>query len=83
MKFIEFSTKVSKPTKFRVFREDSPNVGHFLKIYLIRNTIGSRLKRVATGSVSKKYQTSLSAQFSKTFLENVSFDIVCTNFHSQ
>ena len=33
--------------------------------------MGSGLKRLATGSVSKRYQTSLFVQLSKTILENV------------
>ena len=33
--------------------------------------MGSGLKRLTTGSVSKRYQTSLAAQLSKTLLENV------------
>ena len=33
------------------------------------------MKRVATGEVSKKYQTILFAQLSKTLLENVNFDL--------
>ena len=43
--------------------------------------LGSELKRVATGSVSKKYQTSLFFQLSKPFLENVNFDRVCRIFN--
>ena len=48
----------------------------------IRNTIGSGLKRVATGSVSK-YPTSLFAQLSKTLLENVNFNLKCPLFNIQ
>ena len=39
--------------------------------------MGSGLKRLATGSVSKRYQTSVFAQLSKTLLENVHFDLNC------
>ena len=42
-----------------------------------------RIERVATGSVSKRYQTSLSAQRSKPLLENVSFDLIYPMFNSQ
>ena len=45
--------------------------------------MGSGLKRLATGSVSKRYQTSLFAQLSKTLLENVHFDINCQVFNFQ
>ena len=47
------------------------------KFTTIGNTIGSRLKRVASDSVTKKYQTNLYAQFPKTSLENVNFDFSC------
>ena len=43
--------------------------------------MGSGLKRLATGSVSKIYQTSLFAQLSKTILENVHFDHICEVFY--
>ena len=49
----------------------------------IRNTIGSGLKRVATGSVSNRCQTSFLAQISKTLLENVNFDLFCPIFGIQ
>ena len=49
----------------------------------MRNIIGSGLKCVATGSVSKRYQTSLFAQISKTFLENVIFDRIYPIFNIQ
>ena len=46
----------------------------------IRNTIGSELKRVATGgSVAKRYQPSLFAQLSKSLLENVNFRLTKTS----
>ena len=35
--------------------------------------MGSRLKRVAAGSVSERYQTRFCSQFSKNFIENVKF----------
>ena len=57
MKFIEFTTKVSKFPKVFYFRQHSPNFGPFPKFSSIRNTIGSGLKRVATGSISKRYRT--------------------------
>ena len=48
--------------------------------------MGSGLKRLATGSVSKRYQTSLFAQLSKTIPENVhivleNFDHICQVFN--
>ena len=45
--------------------------------------MGSGMKCLATGSVSKIYQTSLFAQLSKTLHENVHFDLFCQvlNFH--
>ena len=46
-----------------------------------RNIIGSGLKRVATGSNSKRYHTSSFAQHSKILLENVNFDLILTNFN--
>ena len=55
----------------------------FKKYTSIRNTIGSGLKCVATGSVSKIYQTSLFAQLSKTLLENVNFDLIYAIFNVQ
>ena len=39
--------------------------------------MGSGLKRSATGSVSKRSQTSVFAQPSKTLLENVEHDLNC------
>ena len=39
--------------------------------------MGSGLKRLATGSVSERSQTSVFAQLSKTLLENVHFDLIC------
>ena len=55
MKFIEFTTKESKCPNFFIFDDIVPFLDPFRKIILIRNTIGSGLKRVATGSVSKRY----------------------------
>ena len=45
--------------------------------------MGSGLKLLATGIVSKRYQTNLFAQLSKTLLENVHLDRICQvfNFH--
>ena len=54
MKFIEFPTKVSKFPNF-IFDNIVPILDIFRKFTSIRNTIGSGLKRVATGSVSKRY----------------------------
>ena len=41
------------------------------------------MKRVATDSVSKGYQTGLFAQFLKILLENVNFDHICSIFNIQ
>ena len=43
--------------------------------------MGSGLKRLATGSVSERYQTSMFAQLSKTILENLHFDHICQVFN--
>ena len=51
----------------------------FRKFTSIRNTIGSGLKRVATGSVSKRYQT----LHKNTIFENVFFDLISPLFNSQ
>ena len=75
MKFIEFTTKVSNLRTFRIFENIVPNLYPLRKYTSKRNTIGSGLKRVATGSVSKRYQTSLFAQLSTLFLENVNFHL--------
>ena len=53
------------------------------EITSIRNTTGSILKYVATGSVSKRYRTNLLAQLSKTSLENVNFDFICPIYKFQ
>ena len=60
MKFIEFPTKVSKFPNF-IFDNIVRILDTFPKFTSIRNTIRSRLKRVATGSVFKRYQTSVLA----------------------
>ena len=72
--------KVSKFPNVLYFRKHSPNFGPFAKFTSIRKTISSGLKRVATGSVSKRYQTSVFAQLSKTLLETESFDLFCPIF---
>ena len=43
--------------------------------------MGSGLKRLAAGRVSKRYQTSLFDQLSKTILENVHFDHIYQVFN--
>ena len=64
--------------KFR-FSSVSNNLVPFLDLFRnftsIRKTMGSKLKRLATGSVSKRYETNLFAQLSKSLLENVHFDL--------
>ena len=83
MKFLEFTTKVSKFLNFFIFDNIVPIFGHFREFTSIRNIISSGLKRVATGSVTKRYQTDLFAQRSKTILENVIFDLICPKFNIQ
>ena len=85
MKLVEFTTKVSKVPIFLKFRQHSPNFRPFPKSYLqsdltIRKLMGSGLKRLATGSVSKRYQTGLFAQLSKTIVENVTSTIFVKYF---
>ena len=85
MKFIKFSTKVSKFPNFHFRRHfgrrtftttfDVQILDPLRKFTSIRNTIGSGLTRVATGNVSKIYQTNLFAQLIEILLENVSFDL--------
>ena len=70
---IEFTRKVSKFPNFFVFDNIVPTLDPFRKFTSIRNIIGSRLKRVATGSVSKRYQTGLFTQLSKTLHKNSKF----------
>ena len=55
---------------FRIFSffDNSPNFGRSTQIYFIKPE-GSALKRVATGSVSKRYQTSLIHNFQKRYLK--------------
>ena len=69
VKFIEFTTKVSKFPNFILFRQPSPNFGDFPKFTSIRNTLGSGLKRVATGSVSKNVRQIYLHKFQKRYLE--------------
>ena len=47
---------------FYSFRQHSPTLDPFRKYTSIRNTIGSKMNRVATGGASKRYQTRLFAQ---------------------
>ena len=68
MKFIEFTTKVSKFPIFFIFDNIVPILNTFGKFTSIRITIGSGLKNLGTDSVSKRYQTTLFAQLSKTLL---------------
>ena len=82
MNFIDFTTMVSKFLNF-IFDNIVSILDPFRKFTSIRNTIGCGLKRVTTGSNSKKYQTGLFAQRSKTFLENVNFDLVYPIFEIQ
>ena len=57
----------------------------FRKFTSMRKPIGSGLKRVVTGSVSERYQTSLCAQLSKKILEkiNIFSDLICEIFNIQ
>ena len=70
MKLVEFTTKLSKV----------PILDPFRNLTSIRKLMGSGLKRLATGSVSKRYQTSSFAQLSKTIHENVQLDQICQVF---
>ena len=81
MKLIEFTTKCFQ--NFFIFDNIVPILDPFRKFTSIRSIIGSGLKRVITGSVSKRFQTSLFAQLSKTSLENVIFDLICQIFSIQ
>ena len=83
MKFFEFTTNVSEFPNFFEFDNQVTNLEPFRKYTSIRKPIGSGLKRVATGSVTKRYQTSLFAQLSKTLLEKVNFDLICPIFNIQ
>ena len=73
MNFVGFTTKVSKVPIFLFFDHMVPLLDAFRKFTSIRKPIGSGLKRVTTGSVSKRYQTSLFAQ--KNLLENVNVGV--------
>ena len=60
------------------FRQQIPTFGPFPKFTSIRKTEGSGLKRVATASVSRRYQITVFFflhNFQKTLLENVNFDL--------
>ena len=72
IKFVELRTKVSKFPNVLYFQQHRPNFGPFPKVTLIRNTKGSRLKRVATGRVSERYQIPLIIVCT-TLLENLNF----------
>ena len=74
MKFIEFTTYVSNFRIFSFLENIVPILDLFIKLYFDQKPIGSGLKRVATGSILKRYQTSLFAQSIKTLLGNVNFD---------
>ena len=82
MQFIEFITKVSKFLIFSFFFDNIvPIFVTLRKFTSIRITISSGLERVATGSVSKRCQTSLFIQLSKTLLESVNSDLICPVFN--
>ena len=83
MKFIWFTTKVSKFPNFLYFQQHSTIFGPFRKFTSIRNTKSSWLLRVTTGSVSETYQTNFFAQLPKTLLENVNFDLIYPIFYIQ
>ena len=78
-KFTELTAKMSNFLNF-IFDNIVPILDTFLKLTSIRNIIGSGLKRLATGSVPKRYQTSLFVQRSNTLLENVNFNLICPIF---
>ena len=83
MKFIEFTTKFSKFRTCFVFDNIVSILDLFRNFTSIRNTKRSGLRRVVTGSISKRYYTSLFAQLSKISLENVKFDLICPMFNIQ
>ena len=63
--------KVSE--RFFIFDNIVPILYPFRKFTSIRNTIGSGLKLVATGSVSKRYQITPFAQRSENFTRKRKF----------
>ena len=67
VKFIEITTKLSKFPKFFIFDNIVPILDPLPTFTSMRNTIGSGLKRVATGGVSKK----LSDKFICTTFKNI------------
>ena len=81
---MNLSSLQQKCQKFQfssIFDNIVPILDPFRNPTSIRKLMGSGLKRLATGSVSKRYQTSLFAQLSKTILENVHFDHICQVFY--
>ena len=70
-----------KASELSLFSTTVPIFDRFRKYTSIKNTIGSGLKRVFTGSISKIYQTSLFAHISKPLLENVNFDLIYPIFN--
>ena len=85
MEFLEFTTNVSSFPSFLNFRQPSNNL-ETQKFTSSRKPNGSGLKRVAVGSVSESYQTSVCAPFSKKCIfENVKlfFDLICEIFNIQ
>ena len=75
MKFIEFQQRCQSFRTFFIFDNIVLILDPFRKFTSIGNTIDSGLKRRATGSASKRYQTSLFSQLSKILLENLSFEL--------
>ena len=84
MNFFQFTAKVSKFQTFFFFDNIVPVLDTLRKFNFDQNyhriIIRSRLKNVATGSVSKRHQTNLLAQHSNSLLENVNFDLICPTF---
>ena len=75
VKFIEFTTRCQSFRTFFTFDKMVPVLDTFRKLTSIRNTKGSGLKRVGTGSVSKRYQITLFAQLSENFAQKRKFRI--------
>ena len=71
MKFIEFTTKTSKFPILRNFRQHSPTFGLFPNIYFNQKTHRLKIGTFSYGSVSKRYQRSLSAQLSNRYLKTL------------
>ena len=73
MKFIEITTRCQRFRTSFIFDNIVPILDPFRNFTSMRITIGSLLKRVATGSVSKRYQITLFAQLLENFTRKRKF----------